>query len=275
MSCCQSAVPSSLTPSTTLMPTAIAGMHRSGTSLVSHALAIAGLRLGAESDLIPANADNLDGYWEHRGFVEINDQILARLGGSWEAPPARRVGWLDHERLDDLRDAASALVAELQQDAGEWGWKDPRNSLTLPFWLDLIPDLRVVICVRNPLEVARSLDRRGSFSLKFSFRLWEVYTERLLDAAPRRRTLVTSYESWFADPLREVERLADFTGLDLDRASVERAAAVVSPELRHQASSVGELGDMWGVDDLVERYEALSRVASLSAGSVVSSGGAG
>ena len=29
-----------------------------------------------------------------------------------------------------------------------WGWKDQRNSLTLPFWEDLLPGLKTVIVVR-------------------------------------------------------------------------------------------------------------------------------
>ena len=40
-----------------------------------------------------------------------------------------------------------------------WGWKDPRNSLTLPFWKELLPNLKVVVCVRNPIEVIASLRR--------------------------------------------------------------------------------------------------------------------
>src|SRR5579883_1660351 len=118
------------------MPIAIAGMHRSGTSLVSHVLSTVGLYLGPPEEIVGANQDNLDGYWEHRGFVDINDEILARLGASWERPPELPLGLLELERLDDLRPRALALIEELSTEP-VWGWKDPRTSLTLPFWLDL------------------------------------------------------------------------------------------------------------------------------------------
>jgi hypothetical protein len=41
-----------------------------------------------------------------------------------------------------------------------WGWKDPRNSITLPVWLKLFPDARVIHIVRNGVDVAESLYRR-------------------------------------------------------------------------------------------------------------------
>ena len=45
-----------------------------------------------------------------------------------------------------------------------WGWQDPRTSLILPFWLACVPDLKIVVCLRNPLEVAVSLHQQHSTS---------------------------------------------------------------------------------------------------------------
>ena len=46
-------------------PILIAGMHRSGTSMVAELLYRCGLALGAEDQLfLPANEDNPAGYWE-------------------------------------------------------------------------------------------------------------------------------------------------------------------------------------------------------------------
>jgi hypothetical protein len=54
-------------------PTAIciAGAHRSGTSIVTRLLHRCGFELGPESDLMPPQADNPDGFWEHLGFVRL------------------------------------------------------------------------------------------------------------------------------------------------------------------------------------------------------------
>ena len=101
---------------------------------------------------MPPQVDNPGGFWEHLSFVALNDELLEALGGAWDLPPKSNES-LSDERLDVLRTKARLLI-EVFQSAQIWGWKDPRNSLTLPFWEDLLPGLKTLIIVRNPLEVA-------------------------------------------------------------------------------------------------------------------------
>ena len=63
------------------------GMHRSGTSLVSRMLGLLGVRLGPDERVLTAGEDNPKGYWEHRSFVDLNDEILPRFGGRWDEAP--------------------------------------------------------------------------------------------------------------------------------------------------------------------------------------------
>jgi hypothetical protein len=53
------------------MPVCIAGMHRSGTSMVTRLLHMCGLFLGSEDDLYPQAPDNLEGFWEDTHFVRV------------------------------------------------------------------------------------------------------------------------------------------------------------------------------------------------------------
>ena len=48
----------------------------------------AGLELGPESEMMPPQADNPDGFWENLRFVAINEEVLNELGGAWDLPPA-------------------------------------------------------------------------------------------------------------------------------------------------------------------------------------------
>ena len=64
------------------MPVAIAGMHRSGTSMVARLLQQCGLDLGPTDQLLPPRPDNPEGFWEHAAFVALNDDILTAAGGS-------------------------------------------------------------------------------------------------------------------------------------------------------------------------------------------------
>ncbi len=49
-----------------------------------------GLYLGPKHELMPAQADNPDGFWEHLGFVALNDELLSELGGAWDKNAHRR-----------------------------------------------------------------------------------------------------------------------------------------------------------------------------------------
>jgi len=91
--------------------------------------------------------------------MAINDNILKKFGGSWDMPPDAPDGWENNPDLTPERSAAEKLVKTFD-DNNYWGWKDPRSSLTTPFWNSILPDLKVLVCVRNPCEVAESLNKR-------------------------------------------------------------------------------------------------------------------
>ena len=194
-----------------------------------------GLFLGRADELVPPTRDNPEGHWENQKIVEINDALLAELGGGWDCPPAFTAGWKDRPGVAALRADARKVIGRF---AGHepWGWKDPRASLTLGFWRELIPDLRVVICLRNPAEVAMSLRRRGLSSLQFGFALWRQYNKRILrDTTPAAR-MVTHYEAFFLRPEEELRRVIEFAGLETTGTEVEECVATITAGLRHHRS---------------------------------------
>lgn len=236
----------------------ITGMHRSGTSMVANMLHRCGLFLGEEDELMPATTDNARGHWEHKQFVRINEDILHSLGGAWYAPPADSVA-SSFQRMPEIRQSASALVDSFSKRE-PWGWKDPRNCLTLPFWSDLLSDIKVVICVRNPLEVVESLRRRPVFrhsegnvlwkfykearsslsltqrkffSPKACLELWRIYNERILEHAAPECRIVTHYDTYFRDAAGELARVLRFLEIKASDEAVREAASLASIDLRH------------------------------------------
>ncbi len=212
-----------------IAPVCVTGMHRSGTSLVARLLHLCGLDLGPTAELIPPRPDNPDGFWENRRLVAVNDALLAARGCGWDHPPPpdldlRAAGWPPH-----LTEQAIAVLRDLEQDR-PWGWKDPRCCLTLPFWRELRPDLRVVVCLRQPLAVARSLTRRNGLSPALGLHLWEAHLSRLLAEAPAGRHLVVALERLTAAPEQELERLCRWLGLAPGTETLREAAGSVRRE---------------------------------------------
>jgi hypothetical protein len=214
----------------------VLGVHRSGTSLVAQALHTLGVDLGPFCALMPGGIDNPNGFWEHTGLLHVNDEILSRLGGSWHAPPELPAGWEQDPILGDLYDRARAIIENDFGAVPVWGWKDPRTSLLLPFWQRLLPEMRYVICVRNPLDVALSLAHRDTFGMQQSLVLWVTYLSHALAHSTGRPRLFIGYEEMTARPECELLRLVAFAGLpELDKQSCPQSAAkaLVDLELHH------------------------------------------
>ena len=210
----------------------VAGMHRSGTSMVARLLNRCGVYLGPDEELWRSAPDNKEGFWENPAFVDLNDHLLALVRGGWDLPPAKSEQWAPRPELAAALIKAREVIDRLASNP-RWGWKDPRNSLTLPFWLQLIPKLKVIVCLRNPLEVARSLTRRNGTSVAFGLNLWRSYNQRVCAFAPKQDRLVTHYEAYFADPRAELRRMLEFLSIPSSEAEIAQACLTVTSDLRN------------------------------------------
>lgn len=231
----------------------VAGMHRSGTSMVARMLNICGVYFGPERILAESFPDNERGFWENLDFVDLNNALLQQLGGTWNKPPRLPETW-SNAGLGPLRDRAMDLISRLSS-LKQWGWKDPRNSLTLPFWRQLIPKLKVVICLRSPLEVAQSLVGRGSPASDSLLELWLTYNQRLIMAVPPEDRVITHYSVYFRDPRQELQRVLRLLGIAAPDEAISRACATVSDALRHQVTI--ELTEAGIPNELVKEYLAI------------------
>ena len=241
-------------------PVCIAGMHRSGTSMVAGLLHRCGLTLGDEEALSRPAPDNPAGFWEDAGFVQLNDELLAAWGGGWDWPRPMPAGWEKSEVAAQLRVRADALVAGFG-GRGPWGWKDPRNSLTLEFWRAVLPGLPVVVCLRNPLEVAASLHIRNYLSLTFGIGLWKIYYETILRTTGAEQRVITHYEAFFADPEGQVRRLLGSLSLTPGDDQIAGALPAASPALRHSRFETRDLLGFRIPSEVIDLYARLCEEA--------------
>jgi hypothetical protein len=237
-------------------PICIAGMHRSGTSMIASLLHACELFLGPAEEFMQPSPDNPEGYWEDMRFVKLNDRLMAQFGEYWSKPPSFPAHWEFAPEVDSLLGEAETLIGRFR-DHNRWGWKDPRNSVTLPFWRRVIPDLKVVICVRNPLEVVNSLLARGDLTSTSLFRLWLTYYRQLLIAIPPTHRIVTHYQSYFQEARAEVQRVAGWLDLRASNETVERACEHVSAGLRHHQAMTAELVTAAVPDEVLRLYLSL------------------
>jgi hypothetical protein len=179
-------------------PIVVIGMHRSGTSLVAAILALMGVYMGRIGDseeeskliihhtprnsliiyssqksngFVPTPKRVRDGYGEDGSFRLVNERIFTRAGATWDNVDPLLA-------LQDNPQFTKSAVRILQRATfgilrtqylgsmpngyeGPWGWKDPRNTFALRYWLQLFPNAKVLHVRRSPDAVVRSLMRRA------------------------------------------------------------------------------------------------------------------
>lgn len=237
------------------MPICITGMHRSGTSMVSRLLNLCGLFLGEGDDLVSPNRYNKMGYWESKHFVNLNNDIFFELGGSWDFPTSVINGWERKRDFIPIKNMAIDVIRGFSNHVF-WGWKDPRNCLTIPFWTSIIPDLKFVICLRNPIEVAKSLQNYG-MTFEFGMHLWFYYNKRLMVTTKPEQRIITHYNSYFLNPHKELERILEFLKHSIPAGNIEHACNSILGALRHYKTM--ETGNSRGSfpSGLIELYEEM------------------
>lgn len=213
-------------------------MHRSGTSLVASMVSALGLPMG--TDLLAADRNNVRGYFEDVGFLELNRRMLLEATRPDESGHPDW-GWteserLDRERFEDFLEPARALVAGRESAGGLWGWKEPRTTLLLDFWHPLLADPVYLLVYRFPWEVADSMQRLGAEVFlrrpDYAWRIWAFYNRSLLDfhRRHRERCLLVSTDALQRQPGRLAELLHSRLGLE---TSGERAEDLLEKEIFH------------------------------------------
>jgi hypothetical protein len=212
--------------------------------------------------LLGADPGNVRGHFEDLDFLDLQVEALRRLGLPWNGhteasglrPPAELVG-------------AAAALAEGRRLAGRpWGWKDPRSTLFLDFWQELVPELRFVLLFRAPWEVVDSLFRRGDREYRErpgdAARIWVSYNRAALDFHDRfpDRCLIVEGQAAAESPGAFAAALAKRFG-----DSIEVASGLYDPDmLRHDTAALDRATLAAACPEALEVYEQLRRRAALA-----------
>ncbi|UWQ93511.1 hypothetical protein K3727_21660 (plasmid) [Rhodobacteraceae bacterium M382] len=217
----------------------VLGMHRSGTSSLTRVLNLMGSDLPAH--MLPAqDKDNDLGFWESKPVMELNDKILTEAGSFWSGWTAVDVAAFPEDRSEDFAVRAQEVLR------GEFGTsplfvlKDPRLCRLTPFWAEALKREKVtpafVLPIRNPLEVADSLQVRNHFPRSAALLAW---LRHVLDAERSTRghaRVVTRYDSlledWRACTAR-IARTLDIQWPVTAAQAAEKIDGFLSPRWRH------------------------------------------
>lgn len=219
----------------------VCGMHRSGTSALARVCDLMGARLG--TGISGTGPDNPKGFWENTAVKELDDELLARMGLSWDSVLSPPELWWTDDWVKPFRHRARAALEAQFAGMALFAVKDPRASRLLPFWLEVLAELdvapHVLIAVRHPSEVAQSLARRNNLPLSRSYLLWLWHTLDAVAAAPPQSSCLVRYQALLADPVATMAAAAGAAGFAWPaspEAARAEAAGFLDAALRHHAA---------------------------------------
>ena len=245
----------------------VTGMHRSGTSAVTRVLGLLGCALPrVESESAP---DNERGFWENPAIRDLNDRILASAGSAWDDWEPFDPRWYASPIAGEFRDGARAILEGEFADGRLFVLKDPRVCRLLPFWIDAVRSFGaepfMVSPIRNPLDVAASLEERNGIHPSIGLLMW---LRHVLDAEATSRDLKRvhlRYEHLLFETHAVVDRLGDALGLVWPTRATRTNMEIeefLSPTLRHHKNDdTGIVGNPRLSHWLRSSFEILDRWA--------------
>lgn len=222
-------------------PIIIIGAHRSGTTFLSGILNDSGIFMG----------NDLTAYNESSFFQKFNVKLLRSNNYTWDNPGVPS-DYRDAKfnRLSFVRNYTGTTLRRLYRCPGNiiaffnfiangsWGWKDPRNTFTLDYWLELFPQAKVLHIYRNGMDVAISLyvrnKKRSKDNIFYSkilenklegLNLWEKYYNQAESYTPilKKRMLTIRFEKVIMNDSEEISRIEEFLGIALNDKIEKRA----------------------------------------------------
>jgi hypothetical protein len=190
----------------------ITGMHRSGTSLVARLFHEMGGDLGDPATFYRADKWNPNGYFEQNDVQAMNIALIN--GWLW------KFAYFSLPSQHTLLRRAARQAADIHRLGEKYRGKivkEARFCLTLPAWIAHgAPIERVVVCVRHPDSVARSLRRRNHIWLSLGHQLWAEHNRRLIDAIDQIDVWIVDYHRLSAPETFVAEVIPALHFMDLE-----------------------------------------------------------
>ncbi len=148
----------------------VLGMHRSGTSALTGMLNLLDISLG--ENLLKANIDNKKGFFENSDLVNINNDLLTQVESKWDDVFFKKESLKKIKNKNKLKQ----FIKQAFKNDEIFAIKDPRLGYLFPIYEEVLKslgiDIKIIIPYRNPLDVAKSLNKRNNFSIEKGLFLW-------------------------------------------------------------------------------------------------------
>ena len=246
----------------------ILGMYRTGGSALAGVLRSLGA--AAPKTLLMPSSGNPSGYWESVPLANAHDELLASAGSRWNDWRPFDPQWIHSKAAQAHKEKIRDILRDEYGDAPLFIIKDPRICRFVPFMSAVLSEMEVgtvvFLMLRNPVEIALSLRRRGGMALPRGLMLW---LRHALDAEYHSRHMpryFLSYEALLMGWRQHLDRAAVKIGIvwpDRSDASTDASKQLLSPNPQRERRDVRSPDEQSDVPPLVgQAYHLLRTMAA-------------
>jgi len=234
----------------------VLGMHRSGTSMLTRVLSLAGCHL--PRTLMAAGVGNELGHWESEAIVKFDDEVLSEAGSDWRDWQAVNPGWYASPAYEQALNRGVDVMRSEYEGSSFFVVKDPRMCKLMPLWRDVFSQAQVeplyVISVRRAGDVAASLEARGIDEPAYGTSAWQIFggllwLRHILEAEKHTRghaRIFVGFSQIMNDSQAVLSRLSSHFELAWPRRSSlvdEEIAQFIQPEVNRVGQRARKAGD--------------------------------
>ena len=214
----------------------VLGCHRSGTSITAKVLEILGCNLGEE--LLPAQPEsNPLGHFENIDALEFNEKLLEHLSTDWKDPQPLNA----NHSFENIKKRTEVELDKLIQQLLKkeiTALKKPRIAFLLDLWAPALEkqnlELKIVVAMRHPSEVAASLLKRDSLETILGLQMWAQATINSLRFARNHTNYFIFYDRLLSQPKDTAIALSSSLKLPMNLDSIDDFLDLnVLPKLKH------------------------------------------
>jgi hypothetical protein len=246
----------------------VTGVPRSGTSAITRGLKVLGVNLG--TSLEPADSGNEKGYFEDSDINNLNYGFLKLLFERPDYAILVDLKKIPQEVADTFKISAKVFIEKRLDEYDIFGLKDPFMSKVLPLWKDIFAEtganISYVIPCRNPISVARSINKRANIDYIIAYYIWFSGMLSSLVYLAGEKVVFVDYDDMLTDPKKQLQRISEYLSLTFDPNGLEFlefSGKFLEESLRHGRFSIEDLESNTEVPPkIVEFYKLLRRLCA-------------
>ena len=208
----------------------VMGMHKSGTTLISSLLHHSGINM---SEGVESRSYEENGFYERDSTYKVNLDLLGLKTSDilFFSRPSQL------QMTPEQRQQMCNIIDSNMQLHQNWGFKDPRTTLTYPLWEQVLPMHQIIVVYRPVEDMWRRFKYSGkkfwkNFSRSIALVMrWCEYNQSVLAILENtsRKNLLVSYRELLTGD-HEYQRLENFIVQPL----VDTRKQILSPTDKHQ-----------------------------------------